>query len=260
MKCHHCKERTLREWIFRLVYEGRRATAAHFITLTYDNAHVPRSKNGFKTLNRQDLTLFMKRLRKNTGIKGIKYFACGEYGTQRKRPHYHAIVYNQPDPKAYQNAWAVYSPEFKRKVAIGETHTGTVNQKSIAYTCKYLDKPNLVGYFKNDDRAKEFRAMSQDLGANYITPATIRFHRNHLDKLYLMMDGFKVPMPKYYQQQIYTDLDRKEQLAIIVDKAQDKQRKMAEYAESQGKTYIQYRDELIAHKKRIHYKNKKPRS
>ncbi len=42
------------------------------------------------------MQLFIKRLRKYFNNNKIKYFYCGEYGTQTLRPHYHMIVYNAP--------------------------------------------------------------------------------------------------------------------------------------------------------------------
>lgn len=257
-KCPKCKERTLREWIFRLVQEGRRHLDADFITLTYDSDHIPISKHGFKTLKRQDFTLFMKRLRKNTGLK-LKYFACGEYGSKNKRPHYHAIVYGNPFKKAYQLAWALTDRSTNTKIPIGETHVGTVNQKSIAYVCKYLDKPSEVGYFKRDDRVKEFRAMSQNLGLNYLTDRVKKYHKKNLDKLYVMQDGFKVPMPKYYRDQLYSDLEKQEQLTNIISAAMEKQRDDMNEAQKQGITYIKYISDRKDHIKRTYYKNKKSR-
>lgn len=274
MKCPACKERTLREWIFRLCKEDERSTAAHFVTLTYNNHHLPRSPNGFKTLVRRDFTLFMKRLRRQTGIKpiyqgkgkdkrliqpGIKYFATGEYGSKFKRPHYHAIIFNQPLKKAYGRAWAFYDKTIKAQNPIGETFIGSVTDSSIAYVCKYLDKPNTVGKFKNDDRVKEFRVMSQHLGDNFLTERMKQFYRKNLDKLYIVKDGYKYPMPKYYRDQIFTDLEKDQQLTYIVQAAMEKQVADQKYAEKIGKSYTQYVEERKAHIRSVFYRNTKPR-
>ena len=60
-----------------------------FITLTYDDAHLPYNQS----LSVRDFQLFMKRLRKEFG-SGVRFFHCGEYGEKTGRPHYHAILFN----------------------------------------------------------------------------------------------------------------------------------------------------------------------
>lgn len=44
-------------------------------------------------LRKQDLQLFLKRLRKYLPDYEIRYFACGEYGPDKFRPHYHLLLY-----------------------------------------------------------------------------------------------------------------------------------------------------------------------
>ena len=61
-----------------------------YITLTYNDDHLP--ANG--SLQPRDLQLFWKRLRK-ARTPGIRYYACGEYGDQTARPHYHAIIFGK---------------------------------------------------------------------------------------------------------------------------------------------------------------------
>lgn len=78
---------------------------SYFLTLTYDNDHVPEKDyvdnetgelNKVKTLNYDDFQKFMKRLRKKYGLKGLKYLVAGEYGSNTKRPHYHCILFGLP--------------------------------------------------------------------------------------------------------------------------------------------------------------------
>lgn len=76
-KCKGCKMAHSREWAFRLLceldtYQGQ----GIFLTLTYDDLHLPKDLS----LHKEDLQNFFKRLRKALpGVK-IKYYACGEYG------------------------------------------------------------------------------------------------------------------------------------------------------------------------------------
>lgn len=93
-KCATCSARRASAWSFRLMQEAKNASSALFVTLTYNTEHVPISKNRFMTLNKRDLQLFFKKLRKRSGSKNIKYYAVGEYGGNTKRPHYHVILFN----------------------------------------------------------------------------------------------------------------------------------------------------------------------
>lgn len=82
-----CRLAYSREWAIRITHEARMHSANCFITLTYDDAHLPR----FGQLVKRDLQLFFKRLRKVS--PPFKYVACGEYGDTRRRPHFHAALF-----------------------------------------------------------------------------------------------------------------------------------------------------------------------
>lgn len=189
-------------WSFRLVKEGERAETALFVTLTYDTKYVPLSKNGFMTLNKRDIQTYMKRLRKLSDKK-LKYYVCGEYGSKRLRPHYHMIIFNA-DPLKVEKAWSL------GKHPLGTIYIGEVNEASIGYTLKYMQKPGQIPKHRNDDRLKEFSLMSKGLGSNYITENMSRWHKNDLvNRMYVpMKDGKKIAMPRYYKDKIYTEIQK----------------------------------------------------
>ena len=110
-QCIGCRLEKSRQWAIRITHEASLYDNNCFLTLTYDNEHLPKDGN----LVKQHFTKFMKRLRKNYGKKNpyyrcsdplrwkewndnvnnkIRYFMCGEYGEQLGRPHYHAIIFN----------------------------------------------------------------------------------------------------------------------------------------------------------------------
>lgn len=152
-KCPECKARRVSAWSLRLMRQDSVSDTSHFITLTYDNEHLPRSGNGLLTLSKRDLQLFFKRLRflhVEMGIsQKIKYYVCGEYGFNTKRPHYHAIIFNVlPDKIA--DCWKH-----------GTIHIGTISEASVGYTLKYISKGSTVPRHSRDDRQKEFSLMSK---------------------------------------------------------------------------------------------------
>lgn len=106
-QCLECRLQYTRMWSDRCVIESKQYKYNYFITLTYDDDHLPAGGS----LDFDDLTLFIKRLRKRFSEFGpdgkiipetkIKYFACGEYGTGIDspiplRPHFHIILFNLP--------------------------------------------------------------------------------------------------------------------------------------------------------------------
>lgn len=210
-KCPPCKKRRVDSWVFRLQQEEKVSQSAHFVTLTYDTNHVPISDNGFMTLDKTDVQKFFKRLRKAMWVNKdplhdkVKYYIAGEYGTNTKRPHYHAIIFNCPDAEYYAKAWTA-----------GQIHIGQVTQDSVAYTMKYIDKWTDNRKHARDDRKPEFALMSKGLGENYLSDAVKKYHQSDISKLYLTRDGgHRIAMPKYYRDKLFDDDQKKEQVKIV---------------------------------------------
>lgn len=204
-KCVPCRRKRVNDWVFRMQKEEERSSSSYFVTLTYDTTTVPISPNGFMTLSKRDCQLFMKRLRKLQPDVKIKYYLVGEYGSQNKRPHYHAIIFNIIKTDYIVEAWQ-----------LGSVHIGAVSGASIGYTCKYIDKPARIPEHRNDDRQKEFSLMSKGMGENYLTPAMRRYHLADLNRNYVILDGgVKSSLPKYYRDKIFSDADKEKQREFI---------------------------------------------
>lgn len=223
-KCPECLKRRVSGWSFRLKKEMQRATAAFFITLTYDTDHVPISPNGFMSLNKKHPPLWIKRLRKfYTDLEHpTKYYLCGEYGTDSKRPHYHVILFNYPletliGTSAARNAYnypEIYLdgkfPHHTSEWPQGHITIGQVNEKTVQYTLKYMCKPQTRVLHTRDDRQIQFSLMSKGLGSNYLTPQMKKWHKSDLlNRMYIPIeDNKKVAMPRYYKEKIYTKIQR----------------------------------------------------
>lgn len=213
-KCPECLARRVSGWSFRLMQQDKVSQQAHFITLTYATEYLPFSKNGFPTLTKGqqgDLTLFFKRLRqaqqrlyKKLRVpvelrRNIKYYACGEYGTQRARPHYHVLLFDC-FIELIQPAWQQ-----------GQIHYGTVSEASVGYTLKYMCKQGKIPLHARDDRQKEFSVMSKGLGINYLSSRMRAWHINALEERQYcpLPDGKKIAMPRYYRDKLYTESQKK---------------------------------------------------
>lgn len=206
-KCPPCLQRRASAWSFRLLNEMDREPRCFFVTLTYENP--PMSPKGFMTLSKRDFQLFMKRLRKlsppvgrdsfgTATLNAIRYYAVGEYGSIRMRPHFHAIMYGV-NPDLILKAWPYGIIEVDPDV----------NPANIAYVCKYITKGRLVPAHKNDDRVPEFSLMSKNLGSSYLTPQMKRYHKADLSRSYATLEGgVKISLPRYYKDRIFSPEER----------------------------------------------------
>lgn len=75
--------------------EAKNAGAITFVTLTYDDDHLPADGS----LVPADVRFFLKKLRRKAGL--VRFFAVGEYGGKNFRPHYHLILFGVE----YSDAW-----------------------------------------------------------------------------------------------------------------------------------------------------------
>lgn len=198
-KCPECLSRRASGWSFRLMQEERISSSSHFLTLTYDTQHVPITPAGFMNLDKRDVQLFMKKLRKVHSQK-LKYYVVGEYGGKSNRPHYHMLLFNAR-VDLIQPAWDK-----------GAIHYGDVSHASVGYTLKYMCKPPRIPMHRNDDRLREFSLMSKGLGLSYLSDNMIAWHWDDpQNRMYCNIDnGKKIAMPRYFKNKLYTDEERKE--------------------------------------------------
>lgn len=267
-RCPPCKKRRVDGWVFRLLQEQNVHSDSHFVTLTYDTAHVPISQNGWLTLIKRDVQLYFKRLRKMLPNATIKYYAAGEYGSDNLRPHYHAIIFGVSDQEFFYKAWQVDG------VPIGSVHVGQVSGDSIGYTMKYIDKSNTkpvvkgwTAFVGRDDRVREFALMSKGLGKNYVTDAVKRFHWADYSRLYITRpDGVKIAMPRYFKDRIYNADDGGMQLSLIREAVAKQEAEQYKRFQSLTKNwpdsydYGRYLDDARMQRYKRFYSQLKPRS
>lgn len=203
-KCFGCLLERSRQWAMRCMHEKRmHRTGSAFLTLTYDD------KNNPGTLVKRDLQLFMKKLRK-VRPPGLRFFACGEYGEQFLRPHFHILLFNThfPDQKNISklNLNSGNTTEYSLKSSaelqsiwpLGLHRIGDVNFQSCAYVARYLmkkqaDKP-LPGL------APEFVVMSRrpGLGAAYFD----KYQSEIINHDKVIINGTPVGVPRFYDTRI----------------------------------------------------------
>lgn len=138
-QCIGCRLERSRQWAMRCLHESSLYDDNCFITLTYDEENLP----PFASLDKGAFPKFMKRLRKRFPNESIRYYHCGEYGDDKNRPHYHAILFNfdfwdkevVPNDKPYPY-WR--SDALEEVWPFGKCEIGSVNFESAAYIADYV--------------------------------------------------------------------------------------------------------------------------
>lgn len=139
-QCIGCRIEKVDAWGFRCMAEASLHRHNHFVTLTYSDEHLPDDES----LNHRDWQLFAKRLRERVGP--FRFFMCGEYGDQFKRPHFHALLFgiDLPELRKLNSVYSthdVYSCEVLGEAWGKGFHTiGTVTHESAKYVASYVLK------------------------------------------------------------------------------------------------------------------------
>lgn len=151
-QCMPCRINRQRQWVARLQLETLTSPLSAFVTLTYDDEHLPDTG----TVVKRDVQLWLKRLRELIHPRKLRYFLVAEYGEQTFRPHYHVILFGVTfvENTLLRSSWT-----------LGGVHVGTVEPGSLSYVCGYVLKKMTK---KNDPRLggrhPEFTLMSRKPG------------------------------------------------------------------------------------------------
>lgn len=138
-----------------------------FVTLTYDDEHLPEDRS----LSPRHVSLFLKKFRLSLAPARIRYFFVGEYGDETNRPHYHAALFGYPSceqgvttPRRDGSCCSVCD-RLRQHWDMGHTYSGGLTEQSAAYIAGYVTK-KMTG--KNDERLQgrhpEFARMSNRPG------------------------------------------------------------------------------------------------
>ena len=173
-QCHGCRLDRSREWAMRCMHEKQLHDHSCFLTLTYDNEHLPKDLS----LEPIHLTNFLKRLRKKLHPIKIRYFACGEYGDETKRAHYHLLLfgYDFTDKKLWkiQNGHRLYTSQLLSETwGMGHCLIGNVTFESSAYVARYVMKKR-----NGKNQKKHYQFIDDQTGEiHQVEPEFVRMSR-----------------------------------------------------------------------------------
>lgn len=198
-RCIGCRLERSRQWALRCVHESKLWPNNCFLTLTYDNEHVPADGS----LRPRDFVLFMKKLRKRYG-EGIRFFQCGEYGEQLGRPHHHCLLFNHDftDRKllSVNSQSRLYeSRELNALWGHGFASIGDVSFESAGYVARYSLKkvtgPDAEKHYGG--RLPEYLTMSRrpGIGRGWLDEFSGDVYP---DGVVVTRGGVKCKAPRYY--------------------------------------------------------------
>ena len=180
-QCLMCKKAKAGEWSNRLVCEAKYHKEISFLTLTYDQEHVPRSFDSqgrqHLTLKKTDLQLFIKNLRRHLEYRHmpkIRFYAVGEYGSKTYRPHYHAIIFGYFPSDAKLVKYNKQGQHLYHSVSLasiwdkGEVMIGRASPQTMFYTAAYVTGKQLgvkgKKFYAAMNIEKPFSTMSRKPG------------------------------------------------------------------------------------------------
>lgn len=214
--CMGCKLDKAYQWSVRMMHESKLYDENCFITLTYNDEACPQNYG----LDLRHLQLFFKRLRKSLGDRKIRFFACGEYGDDNGRPHYHAIVFNYDPPDKLKHSvndlgQINYTSETLESLwSHGFATTAAVEHASCSYVARYVTKKIRSDDTFGADRyyrlspidgafhqvRPEFAVMSRrpGLGTAYVE----QFKSDFYPSGYIVVDGVRKAVPAFYKSKL----------------------------------------------------------
>jgi len=243
-RCIGCRLEHSRQWAMRCYHESTLYTDNSFITLTYNDDHLPFDGS----IDKKHFQLFMKRLRKKLHPRTIRYFGCAEYGVSclvchknksqcdqdlshafvetLGRPHYHACIFNYdfPDKQLYSEREGVklYTSEIlssiwsdpKTKSPLGFVTVGEVSFESAAYVARYVTK-KITGDLSHDHYQKPCPYTGELIPVEPERPFMSRrpgiasawfdTYSGDLHKDYLHLRGHRMRPARYYDYLLHKD-------------------------------------------------------
>lgn len=196
-----CRMDRAKDWAVRIKHEASLHAQSSFVTLTYNDASLPSDGS----LSVRETQLFIKRLREKIEPTRVRYYLCGEYGENLSRPHYHVILfgYDFPDKTAWRKAPSghmLYRSKILETLwTYGHSEIGAVTAQSGGYVAKYCLKkitgPPATSHYGS--KTPEFALMSSrpGIGAGWFN----RYECDAFPSAFLIVDGKKVPVPRYYK-------------------------------------------------------------
>lgn len=208
-KCPACLANRQRGFMFRLDQEKDFASWYYWLTLQYDEDHVPRLPSGEYCFSKDHCRLFFEHIRiKYRGANvTFKHFLVSEYGpNSTHRPHYHCLLLVYvPEDMTIQKKYYLHK-EMRTYLIEQAWKYGHVTEKAfhgrvLRYLTKYCCKPEIIGEYHE---MPPFTLISKGIGLDYLDKLGVK----RLDQMRQRMDftvhygSGKMQLPRYYLEKI----------------------------------------------------------
>lgn len=240
-QCMACRFNARRVWAHRIMLEAAQHGDNAFVTLTYDDEHLPAGG----TLEPKHLQDWFKRFRSLIAPIRIRYFAVGEYGDNSFRPHYHAALFGFPScswghtrSERRTRGCCVSCNYVEKSWGMGSIMLGTLEPSSANYVAGYVTKKmtnahdDMVRQWLNG-RHPEFARMSlrPGIGCSAMDEVASEFMKFNLDNTQAdvpsaLRHGKKeLPLGKYLRRQLRRRIGREVQTpkAVQLERSREMQ-------------------------------------
>lgn len=240
--CVGCRQTRAAQWATRAVIEAQNSEHNSFVTLTYADKHLPADGG----LLDRDLSSFMKAVRHALVRKrfasllgeSLRFLACGEYG-DGGRPHYHALLFGVGFADSAPIGRDLFTSTTLASLwGLGHVSFGEVTGASAAYVAQYSLKKRTKGFYVSPDGVvlpPPFLRCSLKPG---IGRAWVDKYRADCRYGYIVRDGKKVAVPRYFQKQLeitdvglYSEFHRNAQILGKANAMSRRERRAAEAIE-----------------------------
>jgi len=238
--CMECRKKKAREWQTRLLEDVKHNTTGKFVTLTFSDEWIAKLADdvnnwmmieGKRVKKKRNLTgydldneiatramrLFNERWRKKHK-KAIRHWMVTELGHNgTQNIHMHGIMWVDMDrQKAYKDIEEIWKYGHIWPRSEKERESTFVNEKTVAYTCKYLHKMEEV-----HKTYKPIILTSAGIGERYMHTSNTRLNKyvkGETKEYYRTTTGHKVGLPIYWRNKLYTEDEREKLWLEKLDK------------------------------------------
>lgn len=280
--CMECRKAKSREWQIRLHEDLKEHKNGKFVTLTFSDEALTELGEGI-ALDGYDLDneiatkavrRFLERWRKKYK-KSVRHWLVTELGgTATERIHLHGIIWTD-ETEEISKIWkygmiTIGKRRYIDGKAVNQKDMGYVSERTVNYIVKYITKTDMIH--------KEYKPKmlcSNGIGSRYTKSESARlnkFKEENTREYYKNRQGYKMALPIYYRNKIYTEeekeklwlekLDKEERFVdgvkIDISKGDEKYFKILEQARKKNKRLNYGNDEI--NWERRYYERKRRRS
>lgn len=204
-KCVECLKSKQRNWFARFWCEERYQKRVNpksltlFITFTYDEANLAKTREN--ALN--DFRALVKKIKRHWKGCPVRYYAVTENGSLKGRLHFHTLffgidlnLFNELPDKVFAKFWTK-----------GFIECEIATTRTFHYVSKYVTKDLDVSPLSEEEKWKPLVLSSRHpaLGVPFFTNAHISYYNHNSDKLFIIVNGYKYSLPRYYRELLLND-------------------------------------------------------